>query len=155
MSSKKMSSKKILFPTDFSTISDAGLEFATALARDMDGDLLIVHVLEEPAIYAGEFYYGNAEPDVDAVLKMLHAVHPTDTDVAFEHRLLRGDAAKAICEEAKRANADLIIMGTHGRTGLGRLLMGSVAEYVVRKSPCPVMTLRGETLEHSAQQAEA
>lgn len=139
-----MAAKTILFPTDFSTVSDAGLEIASALSRDMDAELVIAHVLEEPAIYAGEFYYGNAEPDVDAVNKMLHNVRPRAENVSFRHALLRGDPAKAICETAITEDADLIVMSTHGRTGLSRLLMGSVAEFVVRHAPCPVMTLRGD-----------
>ncbi len=136
--------KTILYPTDFSTHSDAGLEYASALARDMGAELLIAHAIEEPAIYAGEFYYGNAEPDFDAVNKMLHEVRPKNQDVAFRHELLRGDPAKAICDTAAKHDVDLIVMSTHGRSGLGRLLMGSVAEYVVRHSPCPVLTLRGD-----------
>ncbi len=148
-------SKKILFPTDFSTCSDAGLKFATALARDMGGELLIVHTLEEPTIYAGEFYYGNAEPDVDAVVKMLHSLEPENSQVPFQHKILRGDPAKAICDCAAAEDADLIVMSTHGRSGLGRLLMGSVAEYVVRKAPCPVMTLRAEVLNRAGEAAEA
>ncbi|MDA7980559.1 MAG: universal stress protein [Pirellulales bacterium] len=150
-----MSKKKILFPTDFSSHSDAGLKFAAALARDMNCELEIVHVLEEPTIYAGEFYYGNVEPDGDAVLKMLHAVKPDDPEVPFRHQLLRGDAAKAICDHAGENEVDLIVMSTHGRTGLARLIMGSVAEYVVRKATCPVLTFRGEALQPDANVASA
>jgi nucleotide-binding universal stress UspA family protein len=138
-----MNVKKIVFPTDFSTCSDAGLEQATALARDMQAKLLIVHVEEPPAIYGdGEMYYGAIEPDNSALLKMLHAVVPTDPGVPYEHRLLTGDPAKEIVRFADEARCDLIVMGTHGRTGFTRLLMGSVAEAVVRHAKCAVLTFK-------------
>ncbi len=138
-----MNAKKILFPTDFSTCSDAGLEQATALARDAEATLLIVHVEEPPAAYgAGEMYYGLSEPDQTAMLRMLHDVRPTDPTVRCEHRLLRGDPAEEIVNEADREHCDLIVMGTHGRTGFSRLLLGSVAEAVVRRANCAVFTYK-------------
>lgn len=138
-----MKAKKILFPTDFSTCSDAGLEQATALARDSGAKLLIVHVEEPPTVYgAGEMYYGLIEPDREALLKMLHAVIPTDSAVPCEHRLLQGDPANCIVGLAEQEQCDLIVIGTHGRTGVSRLLMGSVAEAVVRRAKCPVLTYK-------------
>jgi nucleotide-binding universal stress UspA family protein len=138
-----MNAKKILFPTDFSTCSDAGLEQATALARDAGATLLIVHVEEPPAAYGGgEMYYGISEPDQTAMLRMLDDVRPTDPTVPYEHRLLRGNPADEIVSEAEREHCDLIVMGTHGRTGLRRLLMGSVAEAVVRRAHCAVLTYK-------------
>src|SRR5262245_45199111 len=138
-----MNAKRILFPTDFSTCSDAGLEQATALARDAGAKLLIVHVEEPPAAYGGgEMYYGAIEPDNSALVKMLHAVVPTDPDVPFEHRMLMGDPAEEIVRFAEEARCELIVMGTHGRSGFRRLLMGSVAEAVVRRAKCPVLTYK-------------
>jgi nucleotide-binding universal stress UspA family protein len=138
-----MNAKKILFPTDFSTCSDAALKQATALARDAKAKLLIIHVEEPPAAYGGaELYYGAIEPDNSAVLHMLHAVRPADPDVPYEHRLLTGDPAEEIVEFADEAHCDLIVMGTHGRTGFRRLLMGSVAEAVVRTANCAVVTYK-------------
>jgi len=67
---------------------------------------------------------------------------PSDPSVSFEHKLLAGDPAAAIVEAADQENVDLIVLGTHGRTGLTRLLMGSVAENVVRKAKCPVLTVK-------------
>lgn len=138
-----MNAKKILFPTDFSTCSDAGLAHATSLARDTGATLLIVHVAEPPAAYGGgEMYYGVPEPDTKALAKMLEAVVPTDPSVRYEHRLLTGDPANEVVELAKEENVDMIVIGTHGRTGLRRLLMGSVAEAIVRRAACPVFTFK-------------
>lgn len=148
-----MSSKAIVFPTDFSHCSDAALEHATALARDAGGTLWIVHA-EEPALAyaAGEMYYGTLEPDFHELQKMLREVKPADPSVAYEQRLLRGDGSVAhkIVEFARQQAADLIVMGTHGRTGVKRLLMGSVAEEVLRRAPCPVLVMR-----HHLQKAAA
>ncbi len=138
-----MFAKKILFPTDFSTLSDGALKYATTLAKDMGAKLLIVHVEEPPAAYGGgEMYYGIPEPDSAALAKMLADVKPTDAAVPYEHRMVTGEPAKEIVELAEEEGVDLVVMGTHGRTGLGRLLMGSVAESVVRRAPCPVFTFK-------------
>lgn len=75
---------------------------------------------------------------------MLHAVLPTDPNVPFEHRMLKGDPAEEIVRFADEAHCELIVMGTHGRTGFKRLLMGSVAEAVVRRAKCPVLTYKVE-----------
>jgi len=138
-----MDAKKILFPTDFSTTSDAALEHATTLAREGGARLLIVHIEEPPAAYGGgEMYYGLPEPDNAALLKMLEAVVPADPQVPYEHRMLTGEPAGEIVRLADEENVDLIVMATHGRTGLRRLLMGSVAEAVVRRAKCPVLTFK-------------
>ncbi len=138
-----MKAKIILFPTDFSSCSDAPLEYATALARDMDAALLIVHVEEPPMAYGGgEMYYGITEPDLAELGRMLAKIVPTDPAVPCEHRLLSGNPARTIVELAKEEEVDLIVLGTHGRTGFRRLLMGSIAEAVVRTAPCPVLTLK-------------
>ena len=138
-----MHAKKILFPTDFSTLSDAALRHATSLAKDAGATLIIAHVEEPPAAYGtGEMYYGLPDPDLPALTKMLEAVVPSDPSVRFEHRMVTGDPAGEIVALAAQEKVDLIVIGTHGRTGLGRLLMGSVAEAVVRRAPCPVFTFK-------------
>ena len=138
-----MNAKKILFPTDFSTSSDAGLRHATALARESGAMLLIVHVEEAPIAYGGgEMYYGLPNPDHAAIREMLQAVTPTSPGVSYEHRLIVGDPAAEIVRLAGQEGVDLIVMGTHGRTGLKRMLMGSVAEAVVRRASCPVLTFK-------------
>ncbi|MBM4001388.1 MAG: universal stress protein [Planctomycetes bacterium] len=138
-----MNVKKILFPTDFSHTGDAALRLATALARDSGASLLIAHVEEPPVAYGGgEMYYGMPEPALEEIKRMLHDVTPTDPKVVFEHRLVTGDPAGAIVRLAQDEHVDLIVLGTHGRTGLSRLLMGSVAESIVRRAPCPVLTYK-------------
>jgi nucleotide-binding universal stress UspA family protein len=116
---------------------------ATSLARDRGASLLIVHVEEPPMAYGGgEFYYGPSEPGREELKRLLADVVPADAAVPSEHRLLVGPPAETIVEVAEREGAELIVMGTHGRTGLARLLMGSVAEEVVRKAKCPVLTVK-------------
>jgi universal stress protein A len=138
-----MNVKKILFPTDFSHAGDAALSLATSLARDSGATLLIAHVEEPLQGYAGtDMYYGMPEPVTDDLKKLLDDVVPTDPAVAYEHRLLEGSPAQVIANLAESENVDLIVMGTHGRGGLTRLLMGSVAEAVVRRAPCPVLTYK-------------
>lgn len=139
-----MNVPKILFPTDFSTAGHKALEMATALARDRGAKLLIAHVEEPPLAYGGgELYYGIEEPDQEQIKKMLTQVLPTDAAVAYEHRLLIGSPATAIVHLAETEGVEMIVMPTHGRTGLLRVLMGSVAEEVVRKAKCPVLTVKG------------
>jgi universal stress protein A len=138
-----MNAETILVPTDFSSCGDAALKYATALAHSMGAKLLIVHVEEPPLAYGGgEMYYGIAEPDQKEIERMLAAVRPTRDDVPHESRIITGAPADAIVDLAAEVDADMIVMGTHGRTGLGRLLMGSVAELVVRRAGCPVLTVR-------------
>lgn len=141
-----MNMKKIVYPTDFSHAGDAALAYATSLARDMGATLIIAHVEEPPAAYGGgELYYGLPEPAHDELRRMLHQVLPTDPAVPHEHRLVTGDPATAIVNLAEMEDADLIVMGTHGRTGFSRVLMGSVAELVVRRAKCPVLTFKQPT----------
>src|SRR6059058_91051 len=133
-----MNASKILYPTDFSTTGQTALEMATSLARDRGATLVVLHVEEPPMAYGGgEMYYGVEEPNREELKRMLAEVVPADPGVSCEHRLMIGSPATAIVEMAERENVDLIVMPTHGRTGLLRLLMGSVAEEVVRKAKCP------------------
>src|SRR5262249_27158268 len=83
----------------------------------------------------------------------LHQVAIAGSDVKVEHRLVEGFAAEGILNAAKEAKADIIVMGTHGRTGFNRLLMGSVAEEVLRKATCPVLTVKPPS--HAADEKDA
>ncbi len=138
-----MKDHKILFPTDFSHTGDAALQLATTLAREHDATLLVVHVEEPPAAYGcGEMYYGIPDPATEDLENMLAQVVPTDPEVPCEHLMVTGDPATAITRIAEEESVEMVVMGTHGRSGLMRLLMGSTAEAVVRRSTCPVLTYK-------------
>ncbi|MGY8770218.1 MAG: universal stress protein [Pirellulales bacterium] len=128
-----MNFKKILFPTDFSHCGDAAMRMATAIAKESGATLLIAHVEEPPTAYgSGEMYYGMLDPSIEQLQKLLHEVKPTDESVPCQYELVTGDPAQAIIRMAKDENVDLIVMGTHGRTGFLHLLIGSTAEAIVR-----------------------
>jgi universal stress protein A len=138
-----MDVKRILFPTDLSNVTDGALSLATSLARDNGATLIIVHVEELPIAYGvGEMYFDALGPTRQKLRTMLEAILPSDPTVACEHHLIPGEPASAIVDFAKEKNIDLIVMGTHGRTGLKRVLMGSIAEAVVRSAPCPVLSYK-------------
>jgi universal stress protein A len=146
-----MTAPKILFPTDFSTAGQTALELATSLARDRGAKLVIAHVEEPPMAYGGgELYYGIEMPDRKELEKMLSEVVPTDPSVGHEHRLVIGSPASAIVYLAEKEGVEMIVMPTHGRTGLLRVLMGSVAEEVVRKAKCPVLTVKAAAVPAAA-----
>jgi universal stress protein A len=147
-----MSTKKFLFPTDLSELSTAALEYAAALARDSQGELLIVHIEEPGAVYVieGTDHYGAAMPGSNEVRKLLEAVKPKDASIRCRHQLLHGNPADEIVRLAQEEKVDAIVMATHGRTGLTHMLMGSVAEAVVRGAGCPVLTFKPE--QKAAQQ---
>ncbi|NBT12143.1 MAG: universal stress protein [Planctomycetia bacterium] len=150
-----MAPKTILFPTDFSLASDAALPHAEALAKQSAARLLIVHVEEPPLAYGGgELYYGLPEPSSERILKMLEDVRPADPAVTFAHRLTMGDPAGEIVRIAAEEGAEMIVLGTHGRTGVTRLLMGSVAEAIVRRAPCPVLVYRETATTLAARRPE-
>lgn len=144
-----MNAKRILIATDYSDASLAALEYASALARDAGATLYIVHVGHLPVANAdwsglGMGTCGNV-PEIDnlqEVREQLNAIMPTASGVRGEHHYLEGDPADEIVDFARRQNIELIVMGTHGRTGLNHLLLGSVAEAVVRRSSCPVLTVK-------------
>ena len=117
-----MKASKILAPTDFSAASQGALKVATALARSTGARLLIAHVEEPPLAYgSGDMYVPN---------------------VPVERHLLTGDPATTLARFAKTHDVDFIVLGTHGRKGISRMLMGSVAEAIVRRAPCPVLTFK-------------
>ena len=137
-----MKARKILFSTDFSNNSQPALEMATALARDSGAELVVLHVQDLLVDFGGGEMYFFAEPDNKEVTRQLSAVVPTDATVPYQHRLVIGQPGRTILQVADEEGVDMIVMGTHGRTGLSRLLMGSVAEEVVRNAKCPVLTVK-------------
>lgn len=135
--------KTILHPTDFSPHSEYAFWLASLLAHDHGARLVVLHVVQVPIVV----YEGMVAPEAPAAAReearaSLDQIRSPISDVKVEHRLEEGDPLTEILRVAKDARCDLIVMGTHGRSGLGRLLMGSVAEAVLRKSPCPVVIVK-------------
>jgi nucleotide-binding universal stress UspA family protein len=135
--------KLILHPTDFSEPAEYAFHLACSLARDHGGRVLVLHVAVPPVVGYGGVMTAPPEGDWKALQDRLQQVRPPDTGVSVEHRLIEGNPVAEILGVAQETKCDLIAMGTHGRSGLTRLLMGSVVEQVVRRSPCPVLTVRG------------
>jgi universal stress protein A len=138
----------ILFPTDFSELNTAALNYASRLAAESGAKLFIVHVDEQSALNAsmgeaGYLYTSQWDSDVRKTMRdQLSRIKPTAAGVTFEHRCVDGAPVDELLRFAKRENVDLIVMGSHGRTGLPRLLMGSVAEGVTRRAECPVLIVK-------------
>ena len=144
--------KKILVATDFSPASDAALSYGRELARSFGSTLTVVHVVEDIAARSLGIDGGMllTEPDVqrqfevDARTEIDAAISSADrVDLTATGVILRSSApAAAIVSCAHERGIDLIVMGTHGRSGFAHLLMGSVSERVVQTAPCPVLTVR-------------
>jgi nucleotide-binding universal stress UspA family protein len=131
--------RTILHPTNFSERSDWAFRLACSLARDRDARLVVLHVAPPPIsgmIVAQQREYDRLWDD-------LHRLQPPYPEVELERLLRQGNAVEEILRVAHQIECDLIVMGTHGRTGLRRLLLGSVAEQVVRQAACPVHTMKG------------
>jgi nucleotide-binding universal stress UspA family protein len=137
----------ILFPTDFSGPSLAAFPVACALARDCVARLIVLHVALPPV--GNEVLEVRKEPEeyYEGLWAALRALKVPAQNVCVEHQLGEGDPARVIVDVAQDTGAGLIVMSTHGRTGLGRLLMGSVAEQVLRNALCPVLTVKTPLLE--------
>ena len=142
--------KRILVPTDFSAPSDAALECARTVATRFGASLHLLHVAEDPyrALYSAEVYVPEFEGlrdqiVADAIDRLNGRLRTSDIhDLRATADTVIGTPAWSIVEYATGHDIDLIVMGTHGRGGMSHLLMGSVAERVVRAAPCPVLTVR-------------
>lgn len=141
---------RILVPIDFSSPSDAALEYARTVAARFGASLYLLHIAEDPyrAFYSAEVYVPEVEglrEEIlsDSVTRLKALLHTTDvTNLHAVAEAVIGTPASTIVEYAAGHGIDLIVMGTHGRGGMSHLLMGSVAERVVRTAPCPVLTVR-------------
>src|SRR5262249_55978172 len=134
--------RTILHPTDFSEHSEAAFRLACALARDRGARLLALPVVPLPLLLEGP-NYSDLPPEAEHA-SLWHRLEDMRSDsggLALEVRVTEGDPASEIVRVARTEPCDLVVMGTQGRTGLGRLLMGSVAEQVVRRAACPVLTV--------------
>jgi nucleotide-binding universal stress UspA family protein len=132
--------KTILHPTDFSEPSEAAFRLACALARDHNSRLVVLHVVPPPESHGEVIARRQGGGYHEDLWRLLEGLRPVYASVTVERRLEDGAPAETIVNVAREEGADLIVLGTQGRTGLGRLLLGSVAEHVVRRAPCPVLT---------------
>ncbi len=144
-----MQIKTILFPTDFSQGARAAMDHAISLARDYNARLILLYVIQDISI--AEWYIPSSLSVNDLVEDMQKSawkemdkwaaeVSAKVKDV--EKTVVRGVPFVEIIRTAKDRNADMIVIGTHGRTGIDHMLFGSTAEKVVRKAACPVLTVR-------------
>ncbi len=140
---------RILCPTDFSSVADAGVAHAASLAAREGAELVLLHVLAPITAYVLPDVVGSIAVDLEErsredarhELRRLRD-RVRSTGVRTHTVLVQGYAPSQIARAAERLRCELIVLGTHGRTGLTRMLLGSVAEAVVRRAPCPVLTLR-------------
>lgn len=142
--------RQILVPVDFSEHSHKALRYARPFAEQFGASLLLLHVIE-PMVFPGEFGYAPIEPEdmdqqrMDKARQQLKKVaEELGATVPVQSMVRLGRAWKEIVDSARAKDADLLIISTHGYTGLKYALLGSVAEKIVRHSPCPVLVVRTE-----------
>ena len=144
--------EKVLVPTDFSEFSRPALTYACAIAARFDSELHLLHVCPDPAMLipeAGGLGGADLIEQASAIeAAAMEELNKLPGDWENGRNIIRATRVGAtfyeIIQYAKEQDVDLIVLGTHGRSGLTHLLMGSVAENVVRKSPCPVLTVKPE-----------
>ncbi len=144
-----ISMKKILVPIDFSDYSKKALRYAIEFARNFETEIILLYVVE-PVIYPADFSFGQvAIPSMENELReraatQLEKLIETEVhnDVRARSVVRSGKPFFEINQLAREENVDLIIIATHGHTGIEHVLFGSTAEKVVRKAPCPVLSIR-------------
>jgi nucleotide-binding universal stress UspA family protein len=152
---------RILVPVDFSAHSERAVNYATTLANKFGARVSLLHVVEDPFVtgaWQAEAFVPNIPELLDQLIKAAET-HMSELKrqlaahgFVVETAIIKGQPARTILEQASAGKHDLIVMGTHGRTGLSHALLGSVAERVVQKAPCPVLTVR-ETASAAAKAA--
>ena len=151
--------KNILVPTDLSLHAEAAFDYACELALKLDATVHLINVIGIPALGVPELGVAVTSTMIDSMIaenqQALDAVVARRrTGVRMGEVLMKtGDARDMIDEAAKEVSADLIVMGTHGRRGVSRALLGSIAESVVRSAPCPVLTIRSTDAKHRGRHA--
>ncbi len=146
---------RILWPTDFSSLARAALPHAVGLAANHEAELVLLHVIPSSALYAVPELSGAAAERFDRenraqgkaqLRKTAAEIKRVAPDVRVHSLQAEGSPPREIVRAARRLKCDLLVLATRGRTGLPHLLMGSVAERVVRTAPCPVLTVRHPTM---------
>jgi nucleotide-binding universal stress UspA family protein len=132
--------KKILYPTDFSSYSNQAYFHAIALAENHGASLTVLFVQSPDTATPGSA--GDEGYSRSYWRNQLEQIRPTNPEIPVRHVLLAGDPAEEIVRYGRDTGMDLIVMGTHGRTGLERLLLGSVAEKVLRDASCSVLVVK-------------
>jgi universal stress protein A len=151
--------KNILVPTDLSEYAEEALRYACELAAKLDATVHLVNVIGIPALGVPELGVAVTGAMIDSMVadnqQALDAIAERYRSLVRigEVLLKTGDARDMIDEAAEQVSADLIVMGTHGRRGFSRALLGSIAEAVVRTAPCPVLTIRSRDHKHGGRQA--
>jgi nucleotide-binding universal stress UspA family protein len=140
--------KRILVPTDFSNCSAEAADFAADLARKLGAAVELVTVIETASLWqalggwvAIEEVIARVQDQAEKDLARFEKAHFAGS-AGLRRKVLDGQTDKKIVQAAEKSGCDLIVMGTHGRTGLKRLFLGSVTEKVLRQSPVPVLTVR-------------
>jgi universal stress protein A len=154
-----MDIRSILLPTDFSECANYALSYATSFARQSGASIICVHVIEPIVPTVG--YVGMTEPlpvaDISEQLeesaeqelpRIARCEECSGLDI--QEVIAHGDAASEIVRVARERKVDLIVISSHGRTGIGRILFGSTAESVVRHAPCPVLVVKPPHGEESS-----
>lgn len=135
---------EILVPTDFSETSGQAMEFAKLLAEKCGAELHVLHVADDPILLApttSESFRKQYEEQAIARLRELLTPHELET-LQVQLAVRNGSAKTEICKYAEEGEADLIVIGSHGRGALANMLLGSTTEHVLRKACCPVVTVR-------------
>ena len=140
--------RRILVPVDFSDAVEPILEWAIHLAEEHGSELVLLHVYHLPVefqqiegAYLPADFWANVKQEAEQQLSAL-AERARGRGVQVEQHVREGYPATVIVDEATELGADLVVIGTHGHTGLKHLLLGSIAERVVQRAPCPVLTVR-------------
>ena len=148
--------KNILVPTDLSETAEEALDYACELARTFGATVHLLHVIGIPALGVPELGVALTSTVIDSMVRenqqaLDELAARKSGQATFGQVLLRtGDARDLINQTVKDLHADLIVMATHGRRGVSRALLGSIAEAVVRTAPCPVLTVRPHVVPHEA-----
>lgn len=146
--------QKILLPSDFSSFSKIAAPYAVDMARKFGADLYIIHVFDENIL--DQYYFGDRE-NAEKYYKELQKIFQSKIDEVIEDIetedinlipiLANGSPFIEILKFIRQEGIDLLVCSTHGRSGLSQVLMGSTAEKLVRKAPCPVLTVRHPEFE--------
>jgi len=143
--------RNILVPVDYSENSKASVKFAAELAQNLGSTLEILHVWDKPNYVSDAVMVRRADQEHCSLAELIRESAERDmteflasvalpVTLSVKHRLASGEPASTLVAELKKGNHDLVIVGTHGRTGLAHMLLGSVAEKLIRLSPVPVLT---------------